>query len=72
MSDIYPVKPEIATRSHVPSRAEYERLYRLSLDNPQWFWGEQAKTLSWFHPWQNVLRRRLRRGRLLLVLAAAG
>ena len=55
MSDIYPVKPEIAMRSHVPTRAEYERLYRLSLDNPEWFWGEQAKTLDWFHPWQNVL-----------------
>jgi acetyl-CoA synthetase len=55
LSDIYPVKPEIAARSHIPSREEYERLYRLSLDNPQWFWGEQAKNLSWFHPWQNVL-----------------
>jgi acetyl-CoA synthetase len=55
LSDIYPVKPEIAARSYIPSREEYERLYRLSLDNPQWFWGEQAKNLSWFHPWQNVL-----------------
>jgi acetyl-CoA synthetase len=33
---------------------EYQRLYRLSLDNPEWFWGEQAKTLTWFHPWQSV------------------
>ena len=43
MSDIYPVKPDIAARAHVPSRAEYQRLYRLSLDNPEWFWAEQAK-----------------------------
>ena len=54
MSDIYPVKPHVAARSHLSSRAEYERLYRLSLDNPEWFWGEQAKALSWFHPWQTV------------------
>jgi acetyl-CoA synthetase len=33
---------------------EYQRLYRLSLDNPEWFWGEQAKTLTWYHPWHTV------------------
>ncbi len=54
MSDLYPVKPDIAQTAHVGSMAEYERLYRLSLDNPEWFWGEQAKTLGWFHPWQTV------------------
>ncbi|PYQ22293.1 MAG: acetate--CoA ligase [Acidobacteria bacterium] len=37
------------------SLQEYQRLYRLSLDSPEWFWGEQAKTLSWFHEWQSVL-----------------
>jgi acetyl-CoA synthetase len=52
---IYPVKPAIAGRAHVQGMAEYERLYRLSLDSPEWFWGEQAKTLTWFHPWQSVL-----------------
>jgi acetyl-CoA synthetase len=52
---MFPVKPHIAARSHIKSRQEYERLYRLSLDNPEWFWGEQAKTLTWFHPWHSVL-----------------
>jgi acetyl-CoA synthetase len=33
---------------------EYQRLYRLSLDNPEWFWGEQARALDWFHPWTQV------------------
>jgi acetyl-CoA synthetase len=33
---------------------EYQRLYRLSLDNPEWFWGEQAKAITWYHPWQRV------------------
>jgi acetyl-CoA synthetase len=51
---VYPVKPQIQATAHVRSMAEYERLYRLSLDNPEWFWGEQAKTLSWFHPWTQV------------------
>ncbi|MFI5184052.1 MAG: acetate--CoA ligase [Vicinamibacteria bacterium] len=51
---LYPVKPEIAARAHIRSMDEYQRLYRLSLDNPEWFWGEQAKALTWFHPWQAV------------------
>ena len=52
---LVPVKQHIASRSHVASFPEYERLYRLSLDNPDWFWGEQARTLTWFHPWESVL-----------------
>ena len=52
--DLYPVKPHIRERAHIKTMEEYQRLYRLSLDNPEWFWGEQAKTLTWFHPWQSV------------------
>ncbi len=52
---LYPVKPQVAARAHLNSLQEYQRLYRLSLDSPEWFWGEQAKTLSWFHEWQSVL-----------------
>ena len=54
-NDIYPVKPRIAQRAQLNSMEEYQRLYRLSLDNPEWFWGEQAKTITWYHPWQRVL-----------------
>jgi acetyl-CoA synthetase len=53
--DLYDVKPEIAARSHIGSMEEYERLYRLSLDNPEWFWAEQAESITWFHPWHTVL-----------------
>jgi len=48
--DLYPVKPHVADRAHIHSMEEYQRLYRLSLDNPEWFWGEQAKALTWYHP----------------------
>ena len=53
--DVYPVKPRVAEGAHINSMEEYERLYRLSLDNPEWFWGEQAGTLTWYHPWHSVL-----------------
>jgi len=52
--DVYPVKPHVAAGAHINSMEEYERLYRLSLDNPEWFWGEQAATLTWYHPWHSV------------------
>ena len=52
--DVYPVKPHIAERAHINNLEEYRRLYRLSLDNPEWFWSEQAKAVSWYHPWQVV------------------
>ncbi len=52
--DLFPVKPHIRERAHIKTMEEYQRLYRLSLDNPEWFWGEQAKILTWFHPWQSV------------------
>jgi acetyl-CoA synthetase len=52
--DLYDVKPHIRERAHLNSMEEYLRLYRLSLDNPEWFWAEQAKALDWFHPWHGV------------------
>ena len=52
--EIYDVKPHVRDRAWIRSMDEYQRLYRLSLDNPEWFWGEQAKTLTWFHPWHTV------------------
>ena len=51
----YPVKPEIVSRSHVPSLEEYRRLYRLSLDDPEGFWRKQSEILTWFHPPSSIL-----------------
>ena len=52
--DIYPVQPHIRERAHLQSMAEYEQMYRRSLDDPSGFWAEQAKRLEWFHPWNTV------------------
>jgi len=46
--DVYGPNPDVAATSHVGSMEEYERLYRLSLDDPETFWGKQAETISWF------------------------
>ena len=52
--DIYEVKPEIAKRAHINSLEEYERRYKRSLDDPDGFWGEQARALDWSEPWLTV------------------
>jgi acetyl-CoA synthetase len=33
---------------------EFQRLYRLSLDDPETFWSKQAERLTWFHRWATV------------------
>jgi len=52
--EVYPPNPAIAARSHIGSMEEYERLYRLSLDDPDKFWSKEAENISWFHPWREV------------------
>ncbi len=54
MSDTYEVKPHIRDRAHIGSMDEYRRLYQRSLEQPNEFWAEQARTLDWFHPWNTV------------------
>ncbi len=53
-SATYGPNPDVAATSHIGTMSEYERLYRLSLDDPETFWGKQAETLSWFHPFRQV------------------
>lgn len=41
----------------------YQELYERSLSNPESFWAEQASSfLTWFKPWENVLRWDYRKG----------
>ncbi len=57
MSDekIYPVPDSVAAKAHI-DQAEYDRLYRQSVDDPAGFWAEQAdKFVSWFKKWDRVL-----------------
>ena len=45
-----PVKADIAAGARVGSMAEYEELYRRSLEDSEGFWLEQAQRLTWFTP----------------------
>lgn len=42
---------------------DYQRLYQQSVENPDAFWGEQAKAfLDWSKPWQQVQQSDLKTG----------
>lgn len=51
---IYPVVPSIAKHAHI-NKATYQSLYEQSINDPEAFWGEQARQfLSWHKPWDTV------------------
>ncbi len=51
----YPT-PEFAAHAVIKSTAEYERLYQAALQDPDQFWGNEAKQhLHWFKPFTQVL-----------------
>jgi acetyl-CoA synthetase len=51
----FPPTPEFSRAARVKSMAEYEALYRRAEQDPEAFWGECAKDLSWFKPFDKVL-----------------
>ncbi len=52
---VFPPPPEFAAQAHIKSLAEYEALYKHSIDDPEAFWAEAAGALHWFKPWDKVL-----------------
>jgi acetyl-CoA synthetase len=52
---IYPVPESFAARAHI-NQAQYQELYKRSVDDPEAFWAEQAETfVDWYKPWNKVL-----------------
>lgn len=52
---IFPPPADFAARAHIKSMAEYEAIYRRSMEDPDGFWSEAARELHWFEPWTKVL-----------------
>src|SRR5215471_457398 len=44
-----------SAHAHVKNTAEYEALYRRSMDDPEGFWAEVARQLDWARPFTRVL-----------------
>lgn len=50
---LFPVPDQWTRRTHCDN-ATYLKLYNWSIDDPEGFWGEQAKRIDWFKPWAKV------------------
>src|ERR1700686_3037664 len=46
---------EFSQHAHIKSLAEYERLYKESIEEPDKFWSRIAGELHWFKKWDKVL-----------------
>ncbi len=52
---VYDVPADFAAQAHVNAE-QYQRMYQRSVDNPEGFWGDMAKSeLSWFSDWDKTL-----------------
>jgi len=52
----FPPSREFSERAHIKSMAEYEAIYRRSIEDPEGFWSEMAeKHITWFKKWDKVL-----------------
>ncbi len=48
---VFPVPDRVREKSYIKSRAEYDTLYRESIEQPDAFWAKQAEErLTWFKP----------------------
>jgi acetyl-CoA synthetase len=55
-SRLFDPPAEFAAKAHLASMEQYEQTWRQAQQDPQGFWGEQARHyLEWFEPFQQVL-----------------
>jgi acetyl-CoA synthetase len=52
---VFPPPAEFSAKARIGSLAEYEALYKQSIDDPETFWADVARELHWFKPWDKVL-----------------
>ena len=56
---VFEPSEEFRSKAHIKSLAECERLYKEAEQNPDQFWGNIARELHWFKPWDRVLEWKL-------------
>ena len=52
---IFEPPSEFASKAHIKSLADYERLCEEAEHDPEAFWANIARELEWFEPWTRVL-----------------
>lgn len=52
---VFAPSTEFSAGAHIKSRADYDRIYKESVENPEAFWAGIASELHWFKKWDKVL-----------------
>jgi len=53
---IFPPPKEISEKAYIKSMAEYEAMYKRSIEDPEGFWAEIAEqNITWYKKWDKVL-----------------
>ncbi len=52
---VFPPPAEFAGKARIGSMADYQAMYRRSVEDPEGFWGDAGRELDWFTPFRNVL-----------------
>ncbi|MGO9144818.1 MAG: acetate--CoA ligase [Desulfomonilia bacterium] len=45
---LFPVPPKVREKAYIKSKAEYEKMWKESIKDPNKFWAKQAERLDWF------------------------
>jgi acetyl-CoA synthetase len=51
----FPPSPAFTAQAHIAGMAAYEALAKRAADDPEGFWADQARALTWSRPWDQVL-----------------
>lgn len=51
--EVFPIPEHVADNANI-DLASYEALYRLSIDDPEGFWKDEAKSIDWIQPFKIV------------------
>ncbi len=55
LKEIYPVPESFRKKAYIKSRADYEKVWKESLNNPEPFWSKIAdEYVTWFKKWDKV------------------
>lgn len=49
-----PPPKEFSQRAYIKSMAQYNKIYKKSVEDPNSFWAEQAEALDWYKKWNKV------------------
>jgi len=52
---VFKPSKDFSKKAHIGSFAEYQKIYKQSIKDPEKFWGKQASLLTWQKKWTKVL-----------------